>query len=172
MHAVKDNLGKRVARKRKTSAIRGPRGCHLGGSRLRHQGAGPRTSPNRGPWQAGGGQEGPQREAAAGGARGAGRLVQGSLPWPEGSTPVAGTGHPWPCPSHPFAVSATQRWHRAGARLCAWPGRQRDGVRAKLETRPRCPEVPSGGPPSSRKAPPLAVTPESGRGRRASGCGG
>lgn len=39
MHAVKDNLGKRAARKRKTSAIRDPRRCHLGGFRLQLQGA-------------------------------------------------------------------------------------------------------------------------------------
>lgn len=35
MHEVKDNLGKRAARKRKTSAIRGPcHGHHLGAVHL------------------------------------------------------------------------------------------------------------------------------------------
>lgn len=63
MHAVKDNLGKRTARKRKTSAIRGPRRSHLGGSRLQLKGA---WALNLWPCPTGGREEGPSWVAARG----------------------------------------------------------------------------------------------------------
>lgn len=60
MHAVKDNLGKRAARKRKTSAIRGPcRGHHLGAVHLARGHLGP--EPLALPCPAGGEEQGRAR---------------------------------------------------------------------------------------------------------------
>lgn len=137
MHAVKDNLGKRAARKRKTSAIRGPRRSHLGGSRLQCQGAG---ALNLWPCPAGHREEGPSWEAAAEAEERPAeceglRLDQMGAPqrW-------AGAGPPRLCrtPQHsinptrrgPLKASAglficaTQCWHGAETWLRGWVDRE------------------------------------------------
>lgn len=89
MHAVKDNLGKRAARKRKTSAIRGPRRSHLGGSRLQRQGA---RALNLWPCPVGHREEGPSWEAATEGEESPAKHEGLRLGQMGASQPWAGTG--------------------------------------------------------------------------------